>query len=321
MTAEPFAPRSIALGLSPVGESGRAVVTRLADEARAAEEAGFDGVTLSEHHAGFAHYLPSPLVVAAQLLPLLGRAWAAACPAILPLRRPIIVAEDLAWVNAVHPGRVGAGFVAGYQKQDFDVVGVDFETRDQAFWAGLEDIVTALGTGPDVSPIKADPAIADLAGRGIPLLAGVGGRGGVRRAARVAVGLLLTSLRTPDEAGQLVRAYTEAGGSKPAVLIRRVHVGADAVGFGASTAAWLSRSDAPSWLNAADTALINGTPDEVASGLVSAVRASGCGALNLRLDAYTGDPSAVAGQIAALGADVLPRVRAELGWTDRLETS
>jgi hypothetical protein len=98
------------------------------------------------------------------------------------------------------------------------------------------------------------------------------------------------------------------------VLIRRIHVGTDAAGFAASESAWRSRSDAPAWLAADPSALISGTPEQVATALADAVRASGCTSLNLRLDAHVNDPARVGEQIATVGRDVLPRLRKELGW-------
>lgn len=312
MTLPPLAARSIGIGLSCVGDSGRTILRRLIADAQAAEAAGFDGVTLSEHHGGFAHYLPTPLLVAAHLLGQLDNAWAIACPAILPLRDPVLVAEDLAWLEAAHPGRVGAGFAPGYQQRDFDLFDADFAARRAAYWTGFGELVRALGSGAEPSPLKGDPAVDDLGPAGLPLVAGVGGPVGVRRAARLGVGLLLTSLRAPDECRDLVRAYRAAGGARPVVLIRRVHVGAGATGFAASESAWRRRSDGPSWLRAADGALVTGPADAVAAGLMAALRASDADALNIRLDAYSGDDGLVAEQIALLGQHVLPRVRAEL---------
>jgi alkanesulfonate monooxygenase SsuD/methylene tetrahydromethanopterin reductase-like flavin-dependent oxidoreductase (luciferase family) len=178
----------------------------------------------------------------------------------------------------------------------------------------LGDLVRALGAGSEPSPVKGDPAIDALGTAGLPLVAGVGGPVGVRRSARLGVGVLLTSLRAPEACADLIRMYRTAGGTRTVVLIRRVHVGTDAAGFGMSESAWQGRSDAPSWLHAADGALLTGSADQVAAKLVDAIRTSGADALNLRLDAYTGDDAQVPDQIARLAADVLPRIRAELGW-------
>src|SRR5262249_30513326 len=156
------------------------------------------------------------------------------------------------------------------------------------------------------SPVAADPAIAEVPAEGLPLLAGVGGPRGVRAAARAGVGILLTSLRAPAEAAQLVRAYRQAGGVRPVVLIRRGTVRPGAAGFGSSTAAWQSRAGSASWLQATESALITGPPDAVGQQLAEAVRVSGCTALDLRLDAYAADPDRVADQISLIAGEVLP---------------
>lgn len=317
MARRPFDAGSVSLGLAAREATARSITAQLIDDARVAFVNGFDGVTLSEHHAGFPGYVPNPLLLAGVLLGATDGGWACPGPSILPLRRPVLVAEDLAWLDAAFPDRVGAGFVPGYQQDDFTAAGVDFEPRRAAFWTALDTVVTALGAGTSPSPIQRDAAVRELATRGLPLLAGVSGRVGARKAAHSRVGLLLSSLRSPEEAGRLVRAYRDAGGGRPVVLIRRVHVGGVAAGFAPSMAQWTSRSGSAPWLAPADEALIAGSPDAVASALIAHVERSGCTALNLRLDAYTGDTddgAAVADQIAMLGRDVLPAVRDALGW-------
>jgi len=62
---EPFAPGSVSLRLYPHNDlPAGEVVEELRRQARAAESAGFDGVMVSEHHGGFAGYLPNPIQTA-----------------------------------------------------------------------------------------------------------------------------------------------------------------------------------------------------------------------------------------------------------------
>jgi alkanesulfonate monooxygenase SsuD/methylene tetrahydromethanopterin reductase-like flavin-dependent oxidoreductase (luciferase family) len=302
----PFDRGSISVGLSAVGDTATQIVARLGADANAAVAAGFDGVTLSEHHGGFPGYVSSPLALAAGLLGRMDRGWAVAAPAILPLRNPLSVAEDLAWSAALHPGRVAAGFVAGYQRRDFELLGVDFSTRHATFWRRLQDIAAAFAEG---SPLDPDPAVRGA--RGLPLLAGVGGPIGARRAARCGVGMIITSLQSIADARGLVEGYEEVGGIGPAVLIRRVHVGGSSSGgLAASMADWRSEAGSSAeWLTANGDALITGHPESVVDQLSEAVSKSGCSALNLRIDAYNSQPELVADQMDALGSAVLPTVR------------
>jgi alkanesulfonate monooxygenase SsuD/methylene tetrahydromethanopterin reductase-like flavin-dependent oxidoreductase (luciferase family) len=54
-------------------------------QAVAAAEAGFDGVTISEHHGSFDGYFPNPLQLAGWLLGSIPQIWVAPFPLLLPL--------------------------------------------------------------------------------------------------------------------------------------------------------------------------------------------------------------------------------------------
>lgn len=276
--------------------------------------AGFDGVTLSEHHAGFTGYIPNPVLMTGLLLSELDTGWAVAAPAILPLRDPVAVAEDLAWLAMAYPGRVGAGFVSGYQQRDFEALGVRFDTRTQAFWSALERVSGLLaGQLPD-HPVAADAAVAHLRDdTRPPLLAGVGGPRGVARAARAGAGLLVTSLTSPAACKELVTIYHDTGGSGVCCLIRRVWAGG-AASVAQPMAAWSGNAESPGWLRGADEELISGSAAAVLDGLVGAVESSGTTALNLRINVDGKGPAETVQQIEYLGEHVLPPLRAALGW-------
>jgi alkanesulfonate monooxygenase SsuD/methylene tetrahydromethanopterin reductase-like flavin-dependent oxidoreductase (luciferase family) len=236
--------------------------------------------------------------------------WIAPGPSILPLRRAATIAEDLAWLSCAYPGRVGAAFVPGYQQRDFDAVGVDFELRHRAFWSGIEEMAAHQRSGE--SPIADDPAIGELRPAGVPMLAGIGGPIGARRAAEAGVGLLLMSLRPPAELAEVVARYHDHVGRGPIVLIRRVSLGATAAGLAANLDAWQSASSGSagsSWLQAADGAAVSGSPERLVDDLQAAMAKTGAAALNLRLDAYsTGTATQLHDQIAELGERVLPNL-------------
>ena len=98
---------------------------------------GFDGVMTSEHHGGFAGYLPNPLQAAGWCLDAMGEGWAAACPLLLPLRPVALVAEEVAWLAARFPGRVGVGVAAGALPADFEIMDTDLDDLASRFDAGL----------------------------------------------------------------------------------------------------------------------------------------------------------------------------------------
>ena len=65
----PFAPASVSVGLHPpVGGSPAAQAADVLESGALAEEVGFDGVTMSEHHNGFPGYLPQPLLMCGLVL-------------------------------------------------------------------------------------------------------------------------------------------------------------------------------------------------------------------------------------------------------------
>ena len=315
MTAAPLGPGSVSLGLAVPGGPATEAVVRLAETAVAAVEAGFDGVTLSEHHGGFPGYLPTPVLVAGLLQERLPCGWAIACPMIIPLRSTALVAEELAWLAAAHPGRVAAGFVPGYQERDFTLVGADYTSRRERYWAQLAELSTLLrGTsGADGNGLAEDPAIAALAATPVPVVGGVAGRSGARRAAAASAGMLLTSLADAGEVAGIVDAYRAAGGSGPRVLIRRVWVGeVRATGAEAKLGRWRAASDGAAWLARPPTAIATGHPDAVVDRLVADARTGGATALNIRIDVDSTDHADVLAQIGELGRSVLPALHGTL---------
>src|SRR6185295_20366278 len=145
------------------------IVAELRTQAALASEHGFDGVMTSEHHGGFAGYLPNPLQLAGFLLDAMPRGWAAPCPLLLPLRAPALVAEETAWLAARFPGRVGLGVAAGALPIDFEVMGLTMDDLTTRFASGLEQLARLLG-GQDTGPLAADAAIARCREHPVPLL-------------------------------------------------------------------------------------------------------------------------------------------------------
>ena len=122
-------------------------------------ESGFDGVMTSEHHGGFAGYLPNPLQMAGFLLEAMPGGWAAACPLLLPLRPAALVIEETAWLAARFPGRVGLGVAAGSLQADFDILETNKDDLVARFAAGLTRVSNAL-SGSDAGDLAGDPAVA-----------------------------------------------------------------------------------------------------------------------------------------------------------------
>ncbi len=286
-------------------------MAELRAQAALAAEHGFDGVMTSEHHGGFAGYLPNPLQLAGFLLDAMPRGWAAPCPLLLPLRPAALVAEETAWLAARFPGRVGIGVAAGALQVDFDIMGVPMDGLTSRFTEGLELVAAAL-RGEATGPLAYDAAIARCRDAPVPVLSAAASMTAVRRAARLGVGLLFDSLVTPVRVRVLVDAYRAAGGEGSCVLVRRAWLGTPPrVDVGRQVGVY--RGYAPANASAhwgADEMIVADDATGVAQGLAAAQRAAGTDALNLRVHVPGVTPEAGREQIERLGVEVIPLVRA-----------
>jgi alkanesulfonate monooxygenase SsuD/methylene tetrahydromethanopterin reductase-like flavin-dependent oxidoreductase (luciferase family) len=289
-----------------------AVVDEMRAQVVVAAAHGFDGVMTSEHHGGFAGYLPNPLQMAGWLLEATPAGWAAPCPLLLTLRPPALVAEEVAWMAARFPGRVGVGVAAGALDDDFEIMGLTKDGLTARFAAGLAEL-TALLSGRDAGRLAGDPAIAACAASPVPVLSAAMGFTAVRRAAAVGAGLIFDSLSSAERCRQLSDAYREAGGSGSCVLIRRAWLGPPPrqlveqqldVYRSYSSPAAMSHWEGEQLVSSSD-------PAEVAGRLAAALDAAGTDCLNLRVHVPGVSPSAAREQIERLGAEVVPLLRKE----------
>ena len=230
---------------------------------------------------------------------------------LLPLRPAALVAEETAWLAARFPGRVGLGVAAGALAVDFEIMGTTMDDLTARFARGLEIVAAALRGEAD-GPLAADPAIARCRSHPVPLASAAASATAARRAARVGASLLFDSLVTPARVRELVDVYRDAGGAGSCVLVRRAWLGepprAD-VDRQIDTYRGYAAAAAPAhW--GADEMIVGPNADAVAGGLREAQRAAGADALNLRVHVPGVSVAAAREQIARLGAEVLPLLRA-----------
>ena len=314
MAQAPFAPGSVSLRLYPHNDlPAPAIVEELGAQAALGSAHGFDGVMTSEHHGGFAGYLPNPLQVAGWCLEAMPNGWAAPCPLLLTLRPAALVAEETAWLAARFPGRVGVGVAAGALKDDFEIMGMSMDDRALRFANGLEKLVGALN-GSDPRGLADDPAIKACAEHPVPVVSAAMSLTAVRRAARQGVGILFDSLSTPERCRELSDAYRAAGGSGPCVLIRRAWVG-EPPREGVARQLDVYRSYAPGatqthWQG--EQLVASTAAGDVADGLADAARRAGADAVNVRVHVPGVTPDAAREQIARLGDEVVTALREQL---------
>jgi alkanesulfonate monooxygenase SsuD/methylene tetrahydromethanopterin reductase-like flavin-dependent oxidoreductase (luciferase family) len=124
----------------------RASYASLVRQAHKAEEAGFDGFWIAEHH--FSRYgglIPSAGVMLAYLAAHTATIRLGVAVAVLPLRDPIATAEEFSMVDALSEGRLELGVGRGFVSAEFIGKGVPFDERQSRFITGLSLIEDHLG--------------------------------------------------------------------------------------------------------------------------------------------------------------------------------
>jgi probable F420-dependent oxidoreductase len=210
---------------------------QLLDIARAAEEAGFHGILLSDHLffpgrlesrypysedgvPGFdgATPFPEPWTTISAMAAVTERIRFATMVYILPLRHPIEVAKALGTVAVLSGGRVALGAGAGWIREEFDTLGIPFRARGRRMnemieamrklWTG--QMVEHRGECFEFGPLQMSPSPSEP----IPIYVGGLSEPALRRAAGLCDGWIGTG-QTPEEAAsyldRLAQLRREAG--------------------------------------------------------------------------------------------------------------
>lgn len=117
----------------------------LRDVAVAAERAGFDALSFSEHPAPGAKWLDRGGHQTLDSFVALGYVAAATerlrlltYLAVVPYRNPFLLAKAAATLDKLSGGRFTLGIGTGYQKREFHALGVDFDERNALFDEALD---------------------------------------------------------------------------------------------------------------------------------------------------------------------------------------
>jgi alkanesulfonate monooxygenase SsuD/methylene tetrahydromethanopterin reductase-like flavin-dependent oxidoreductase (luciferase family) len=156
------------------------------DMAEWADGIGAESITLSEHHGDPAGFTPAPITLAAAVLGRTRRIPVSIGAALAPLHDPVRLAEQLATVDCLAPGRISVVLGAGYRVAEFEMAGVDRRRRGRLLEECVEVLRAAWSGEPFdwrgrrvvVTPPAATPG-------GPPLLIGGKTEAAARRAARL----------------------------------------------------------------------------------------------------------------------------------------
>lgn len=276
----------------------------LVEIARAAERAGFDYVASCDHVAVPRRLAPAmstvwydPVATLGFLAGVTERVRLLSHVAVVGLRHPLITAKQYATVDHLSSGRLILGVGAGHVREEFEVVGADFERRG----AVLDECIDALraALGPQEFP-EHHGKLYDFEGLGqrprpaqekVPLWVGGSSPAAVRRAALKADGWLPQGDprdRLPAQIAKLRRLRAEAGVEEPitvGAITEPLYVGEPAWDVGRRT--------------------LTGSPERLAESL-RAYRAMGVDQIQVRFRSRA--RSELTDQIAAFGADVAPHL-------------
>jgi alkanesulfonate monooxygenase SsuD/methylene tetrahydromethanopterin reductase-like flavin-dependent oxidoreductase (luciferase family) len=115
------------LGDKPGSLTHREVIGNVLQEARWAEELGFDEIWLAEHHFSPYGTLADLPLVAGAIAAQTERIRIGTACMVAPFHDPIHLAEQIALVDNLSDGRFDAGFGRGYQAHEFRGFGISME--------------------------------------------------------------------------------------------------------------------------------------------------------------------------------------------------
>ncbi len=204
--------------------------TELPAIAKGAEEAGFDGILVSEHlfvpaefkaaypynETGVPDFntetpFPDPWVAITAMAMVTEKIRFTTMVNITPLHHPLELAKTVGTAALYSNDRVILGAGAGWMREEFDVLGVPFETRGKRFnemfevmrkvWGG--GVVEHDGEHFSFPPLAQTPAPSKV----VPIYVGGASKAALKRAATLGDGWLGAG-NMPDDAAEILKTLT-----------------------------------------------------------------------------------------------------------------
>lgn len=226
-------------GLAPI--QSRPEFGTMFDQARLAEDLGFDVLWAHEHHSGGVMY-PSPLMTLAALSGVTTRIALGTNMLLLPLYHPLRVAQDAAMVDVMSGGRLVLGVSAGYASSDLQAFGVSPDARAHRMREGIS-LIRKVWDGTSVNH---ESEFCKLHGYTLhprpmqtpmpPIYMGGTVDTAIQRAARLGDELIISATQKLSDVPRFLGVYEDAlhaaGGTleaKTPVINRVVHVLPDGI--------------------------------------------------------------------------------------------
>jgi alkanesulfonate monooxygenase SsuD/methylene tetrahydromethanopterin reductase-like flavin-dependent oxidoreductase (luciferase family) len=194
-------------------------IAEITDEALYADELGMHSVWIGEHHFNSLGVLSCPDIVLSFIASRTRTIRLAPAVTVLPLHRPIRVAEQWATLDLLSNGRVDFAVGRGYDRREYAPFGVSFEDNQGIFEEGLQ-LVRALWTAEgrishrgkhyDFEDVRITPKPVQ---RPIPTYVGSFSQPSIELAARLGCGLIVAPFAAAITFGglkQVADRYHEA---------------------------------------------------------------------------------------------------------------
>ena len=125
---------------SPSARSSEEIYARGIEQAQAAESLGFRNAWLGEHHFSTYGYLSRPLQFASYIAAKTTKLRVGTAVIVVPLHHPLLIAEEIAMLDLLSGGRADVGLGRGYQRYEFERLGLQLDT-DGGRWNESLDII------------------------------------------------------------------------------------------------------------------------------------------------------------------------------------
>jgi len=119
-----------------------------AEQAEIAEALNYHSFWLPESHFNGSRSLPSPLLLLAAIASRTSNIKLGTTSYLLPIRHPIVAAEEVAVLDQLCSGRLILGIGRGFQQSMFSVFGIDHRQKRKRFSAVLEQMIAAWSGQP-----------------------------------------------------------------------------------------------------------------------------------------------------------------------------
>jgi len=129
---------------SPDKGESKEIYARAIEQAQAADDLGFDGLWIAEHHFSSYGYCPNPLTMAVALAGKTRRIRVGTGVLVLPLRHPVQIAEEIAMADQLTNGRLDVGIGRGYQPHEFTRLGLEIGDSRIMYEEAVDIILAAL---------------------------------------------------------------------------------------------------------------------------------------------------------------------------------